>query len=172
MNCERYGDYILLRDSGELGKPELADLERHLDQCADCAEAVKTLAFVRAACGESVQAPATPPSTVTALQEAARLLPVRIGSSSQVGFRAIRVLAWAAILILVLGVTIRGFRNPITAPSGADNAEVAFLVSPEDVDLSLEVVESELAGIGYELDSTAGLEEMANEILSMEGEQA
>lgn len=167
MNCAKYQEQILLRETGELGNAERDNLARHLKQCAECAEAELSLAFVRSACGAPVRIPATPATTLAALKASARPGPARAAPLAHPVFRPSPVLALAASLLLALGLAFWGVR--MRGGSGRNGGEPVAAWS-EEVDLSLDVLDSELADIGYELDSIAGTEEMAREILNMKGE--
>lgn len=169
MNCDRYRDFILLRDSGELGAGERQELERHLDRCGDCADAARSLAFVRSACADRAPAPATPAATLALLTEAARRGSVRPGFLARVAARPVPVLALAASLLVALGLAVGAIR--LRTGSGEGGPGLAAASSLDDLDLSLDVLDLELAAVGYDLDSAAGVEEWAREILSLEGGQ-
>jgi anti-sigma factor RsiW len=171
MNCEKCREEILLRDAGEGRGGEPGDLERHLEQCAECAETVKSLAFVRTAFGTPARVPATPPATLAALKEAAGRGSVSPGPSARFSVRAYPALALAATLLMVLGLVIWGGRLRAGSQSGSDVVARAAVQWSEDVELSLDVMENELDAVCIELDSIVGVEELAREILEMEGGQ-
>lgn len=169
MNCTYFQRQLLLLDSGEMGRRRKVRLVGHLEQCPACLDFVRTLSFLRDAAGRPVYSPDTPQATIEALLQAAQL--ESKARTLRFSIRPAPALGLAASVLLALGLAVWGLRSLSDAGNGMPETAAGVTAWTDEVDLSLETVETELAGVQYEIDSITEAEDLAREILSMEGEK-
>jgi len=173
MKCSVYRDRLLLLDSGELDALWKVGLTWHLRRCPICFETRQALIALRGASEGLSSVTVMPSTTRDSILQAARqeVETRRVPSIRQFRFWPGPAIGLAASILLVLGLTYLGTRT-LSGRAVSRETDAALLTEWTDgVDLTLDVVDFEVAGLRAEIDALADVDEMARELMSMEGDQ-
>ncbi len=187
MNHEQLEQYILLRQSGELGEREQRELDAHLSSDADAQQLAADYDAIIQAASLSPEDLQVSELTIERIKEAARAGTPAGRTRASVNFTPMLALAAAITLLLAVGVAILQQRGlPDTSvvaempplPVFEDPViELAALVSDE-IDQEFSVLEAKISQVSDELfgDNFWGepisddLDNMAAELLELESQ--
>lgn len=166
MKCSAFEKWLLLEQTGELSARQQVRLQAHVGDCARCrayqVDLGRLTGFARPA------APAGPaPAVMARIRVAAQQRTIRPARALDYGQRWI--LAWAAILLVVLGLGFasllgRSLRTSQLAHRTArlvETSALLTLVMPQD--------EPTEASAGAEAESADDLRVLARQLLQLEG---
>lgn len=108
MTCPKSDAFVHAFVDGELAGLDRDEFERHLRDCAECARTARLLARFKAAVRVSLPRPAVPQSLRRRLDVALGAAPAPAGGWLRLSYPRLVPAAAAAVLLVVITVTVRG----------------------------------------------------------------